>query len=195
MLQSRRKSSGARHTCASVSGGGLAQVLQERRVNSHVVGPLLELEPADVLAAVGGLDHRQEIRDRRTHRRVRVDPDLMLERLVGHTSCVARCTDRKTPICSSFLRVGRVGSHARTVLEAANHGAPVIPLGLSRLADPDASHVVTRCAHCSASLDGTLGAGRQWFAEHRLQAHPELAEPAPRRVRWRRRAASVDHRL
>ena len=71
------------------------------------------------------------------------------------------------------------------------NAAGVVPMGLSRLADPDASHVVTRCAHCSASLDGTLGAGRQWFAEHRQEVHPELAEPAPRRVRWRRRAASV----
>ena len=38
----------------------------------------------------------------------------------------------------------------------------------------EARTVLTACAHCSDSFEGTLAAGRSWFAEHRTGAHPEL---------------------
>jgi hypothetical protein len=169
-----------READAGSDRGVVSQVGKEGRVHSDVIRPLLELQSTNPPAAVMALHIAEQVVDLGAKPGVRVDLDLLLERLVPHTSIVARCTDRKRAICSGFPRVSRVGSHARTVLEAANRGVPVIPLGLSRLAEPDAAHVVTRCAHCSASLDGTLGAGRAWYAEHRRDAHPELAAPGPR---------------
>jgi len=34
----------------------------------------------------------------------------------------------------------------------------------------EARSVLTACAHCSDSFEGTLAAGRSWFAEHRMGA-------------------------
>jgi hypothetical protein len=45
--------------------------------------------------------------------------------------------------------------------------------------DADTRPVRTRCAHCPASFDGTLAAGREWFAQHRLEAHPERSPSVP----------------
>ena len=54
----------------------------------------------------------------------------------------------------------------------------------------DSARILTSCAQCGARLDGTLGEGRAWFADHRRQMHPD-EEPAPRRSRWVRRMASL----
>ena len=62
-------------------------------------------------------------------------------------------------------------------------------VALSPLADPDEERLLTRCGHCPATFDGTLGVGRAWYAKHRQQVHPELAPTGPRLRR--RRSPSV----
>lgn len=54
--------------------------------------------------------------------------------------------------------------------------------------DPDDAHVTTRCGHCDDAMTGSLGDGRQWYAEHLASEHPDFTPPKPPRNR-RRRAA------
>jgi hypothetical protein len=49
--------------------------------------------------------------------------------------------------------------------------------------------VRTSCAHCSARFEGAAPVAREWFAEHRRTAHPELGE-VPERGR-KHRASSA----
>jgi len=64
-------------------------VREERRVHRDVIRPLLELQATYAPAAVPLLCLSEQLVDLRPHRRIRVDLDFVLERLVGHAEIVA----------------------------------------------------------------------------------------------------------
>jgi hypothetical protein len=79
-----------------------------------------------------------------------------------------------------------VTSHARAVLDQhARTG-----FRFFALRDPDDVHVRTICAHCGATIEGPLGAGRAWFADHR--ASQGYSTPAAIPLRMPDRAAPFD---
>jgi hypothetical protein len=91
----------------------------------------------------------------------------------------------KALVFQGFVHTERVASRAQTALEAAGIFDPTRRPQNTReveaiawRAAADAISLRTSCAYCGASLTATLADGRDWFAAHRREVHPDIVLPA-----------------